>query len=1205
MHQSQCSFLAAFDQCGLELQGPNMLTTTKRLIPSREVDPEALGRDALRYHAWDPAAVRAHYSALVTWASYELEFVFPCERSEHRELAVVAGGAELIPAITLVPGGSTTVRAAVPRAAIEAGVLDVAIERRAGPDAIVSEIRLFSSVPVPPVLTVVGDSRGGLIGTVSNAEYAGIAGAKVTVALPGRELSAETDNRGIFRLPLLEALPQEQHAELSVTATVGELVATRRVHTRELARGLRELPPAEARHDLMGNWRFVAGRLPDPGAPAWANAATTRVPGHVAFDGLVPDRGVATLSRSIKLPADWAGECVFARFDGAYGRAEVFVNGSYAATHSAGATSFDVDLTPFLVTGENTLSVVLNEYTAHAVLDYMAWYAHTSLLGLWREAFLFRVPRVHLGPVDLRADWDLASHGGAIRLATDVVNLEPEARSYTLELSVSDAGRLLHRTVLAGDVAASGSAHRSISLDVPDIEPWSAEIPRRYDFELSLQVAGGSVATYSRRIGFRRVEVVGNQLLVNGTPIRLVGINRHDARMRTGRSMRYEDLRHDVLALRQSNVNVIRTAHYPADPRLLELCDELGMYVQDQMPICFAAGFDDHHWTRTNDAAPLVPIVLEVTAETVRRDQSHPSVIIWDLANETQWGWGFDAQLALVREMDPSRPTIFSFDLNQIGDVNPLPRLPREARPDIRTYHYPGWDRPWQEDIDWLRTYDQPVVLDECSPPFQDNARAPLHAEMLATDPGVRDYWVTGLKPFMAKAFRDSGCIGGMIWSAVDDQWVMPIDESVGTGNWAHLTKLDYYRVRDVHPPQNGLVFRGEGEWGPIDGWGRRRPELWHIHQLYSPIEIASARFDPSGSRLELAVLNRHCHRALETLELRASGAVADGAATFVSAAPGATAQLGLSISAEALAVEISFWHPEGWLVDAFRWEVPGRIADPHASVRAGAQPLKAELSSKGEASLSGAGLKLATWPRLHLVDANRDQSLVPLPAVDRSRASVAPDGAITVPLSGGGWEGSLTLRVTGDEATYEYACRYSGDQVFDVREIGLAFDVPAALTDLWWHRVADWAAYPPGHIGRPRGYTPSAPGPADPLRPAGRWEDDTTAAGTNDYRSAKRTILTAGVTDGKTSLSVLSDGSQHVRTSIDNGAPTLRVLDWYGGVPFRVDTDHIWTTNFGTGHRIAAGTTLQGRVRLLAGAIPVEALDSREQFDRSEGPRL
>ncbi len=1197
-------YLVAYDQCGFELQTPHRLTSAKRLIASRDVDAKLLGRDALRYHGWDPQAVRARYADLDATAEYEFEIVFACEKDVARVMGIVAGGAELAPAVTLVPGGATVVRAAVPATAIKGGGLELALERRSGPDAVVSEIRLFSSKPAAPALTVVGDSRGGLVGTVSDANYAGIAGVEVSIGWPGGTRRVATDANGVFWADLRDVVPQGQQMELSVSATVAGLTTTRRIDTRTIARGLRELPQPDSRLDLAGDWQFVPGRLADPKAAGWSDAKTTRVPGHVALDGLIPEQGVATLRRTISLPAGWADDEVFARFDGAYGRAELFVNGALAGVHSAGATSFDVDLTPLLVAGDNVLTMVITEYTPHAVLDYMAWYAHTSLLGIWREATLFRVSKLHLGPSDLRVDYDAATGIGTLDFTTEIVNLAGEAAAYTLELSISDGGHLVHMTTLSGNVAGAGSARREASLVVPDAEPWSAEIPRRYDLDMVLQVAGGGGTFYRRKIGFRRVEVRGRQLLVNGAPIRLTGINRHDARLRTGRSMRYEDLRHDVLALRQANVNVIRTAHYPADPRLLELCDEIGMYVDDQMPICFAAGFDDHHWTRFNDAAHLVPYVLEVTAETVARDHAHPSVLIWDLANETQWGWGFDVQQAMVRRMDPSRPTIFAFDLNQLGDTNPLPMMPASARPDLRTYHYPGWDRTWQEDLDWLRTYENPVVLTEYNPPFQDNARAPLHAELLTIDPGFRDFWVTGAKPFMARALRDWGLIGGMIWSAVDDQWVMPIDESVGFGNWAHLTRLDYFRVRDVHPPQDGLVFRGEGEWGPIDGWGRDRPELWHIHQLYSPLEVTSAEFDASASRLELSVLNRHAHRSLETLEVRVTGAQIEGGARVV-AAPGETGTLQLLVDANAATVELALWHPEGWLVDAFGWAVPGRTGDAHATVRAGATPAQISLGADGDLAVGGADAWLSAWPRLHIQDAGRPNDVLPLPMVDRSRAAKAADGSITVPLTGAGWEGTLVARATGIETVFDYACTYTGDEIINAREIGLAFDLPAALADVWWDRKADWTAYPDGHIGRPRGYARSAPGPANPLTPAARWEDDTTPAGTNDYRGAKRSVLAAGATDGKQSVTVLSDGSQHIRASIDKAAPVLHVLDWYGGVPFRNDTDHIWTATFGTGKRIERGTTLQGRIVLVAGVLP----DAARALDRgpvlAEGPRL
>ncbi|MGN6059600.1 MAG: glycoside hydrolase family 2 TIM barrel-domain containing protein [Sphingomicrobium sp.] len=1189
MSESRCQFLVALDQCGLELQGPHMVTSAKRLIKAGDVDAASLGQDSLRYHAWDPVAVCTRYDGLDPNASYEVEARFACERLVPRRMALVAGGVELT-SFDLDPGGKTIVCIDVPSSAVRDGVLDLRIECRAGPDAMVSELRLFSSSPVPPDLTVVGDSRGGIIGSVFDAGFAGVPGAEIVVSWTEGKLTAVSDARGMFRIPLREMLPHGQHRELTVVARSGGLETVRRIDTRTLAQGLRELPEPASRLDLAGDWLFVPGRWPDPLAPDWRGAKSTHVPGHVALDGLIPEAGVATLRRTISIPAGWNGGAVFARFDGAYGRAEVFVNGAHAGTHSAGTTSFDVDISALLRAGENDLTIVLTECTAHAVLDYMSWYAHTSLLGLWREALLFRVNKLHLGPTTLLIDWDPSCGDGSVDVATEIINLDPATEPYTLHISLFDGESLLHRTTLSGPAPAAGSVRRAAALHLPDVEPWSAEIPRLYSLELSLQSGSLRPESYGRRIGFRRVETRGNQLLVNGAPIRLLGVNRHDARMRSGRAMRYEDLRHDVLALRRANVNIIRTAHYPADPRLLELCDELGMYVQDQMPICFAAGFDDHHWTRTNDAAHLVPFVLEVTAETVGRDQGYPSVLIWDLANETQWGWGFDEQLALVRGMDPGRPTLFSFDLNQLGDVNPLPHMPRAARPDIRTYHYPGWDRSWQEDIDWLRSYDQPVVLDECMPPFQDNARAPLHAELLHADPGLRDYWVTGARPFMARAMEKSGCIGGMIWSAVDDQWTLPIDESVGFGHWSHLTRLDYYRVRDVHPPQGGRYFRGEGEWGLLDGWGRPRPELWHVQKMYSPIEIKSSQFSADGQWLDLTIVNRHSHRALESLELSTTGAVVATRSSSPSggAFPGCCLHLRLEVSSDASHVELQFRHPEGWLVDAFGWDVPGRVPDPHVAVRASSEVVQVALDDDGNLSITGGQQWIATWPRIHVVDANSIIDPTSLPRADLPAAVAGADGSITVPLTGSGWDGRLTVRANGGEAVFDYKCHYSGEEAFDAHEIGLAFELRRALDALWWDRRPDWSFYPERHIGRRRGYAAASPKPADPLQPASLWEDDATESGTNDYRSTKRCVLAAGATDGQRSVTIVGNGSQHVRASLSPaGSAILRVLDWYGGVPLRLDTDHIWTSNFGTGKRIARGTTLQGQVRMMFGTLP------------------
>jgi hypothetical protein len=169
----------------------------------------------------------------------------------------------------------------------------------------------------------------------------------------------------------------------------------------------------------------------------------------------------------------------------------------------------------------------------------------------------------------------------------------------------------------------------------------------------------------------------------------------------------------------------------------------------------------------------------------------------------------------------------------------------------------------------------------------------------------------------------------------------------------------------------------------------------------------------------------------------------------------------------------------------------------------------------------------------------------------------------------------------------FEYECTYSGERAFNAKEVGLTLLPSRELTDLWWQRIGEWSHYPDGHIGRIRGYAAAAPGANTTLDPARTWEEDATAAGTNDYRSAKRSILVAGATDGRRTLTVLSDGTQHVRAELADGLPALHVLDWYGGVR-TLDGNHpIWSAYFGSGLSIATGTTLRGRIVLAAGDRP------------------
>uniref|UniRef100_UPI003B3BCC74 glycoside hydrolase family 2 TIM barrel-domain containing protein n=1 Tax=Pseudactinotalea sp. TaxID=1926260 RepID=UPI003B3BCC74 len=192
---------------------------------------------------------------------------------------------------------------------------------------------------------------------------------------------------------------------------------------------------------------------------------------------------------------------------------------------------------------------------------------------------------------------------------------------------------------------------------IADVAPWSAESPTLHD--LVVRAAGESV---EQRIGFRTVAIEGGILTVNGTPIRMRGVNRHEQHWERGRSLSYDDMLTDVLMMKRHNLNAVRTAHYPPHPDFLSLCDEYGLWVVEEGDI-ETHGFIYAGWEGNPPADPAwTPAMLERTERMVERDKNHPSIIVWSLANESEGGEGFDAIEAWIRDRDPSRPIHYERD---------------------------------------------------------------------------------------------------------------------------------------------------------------------------------------------------------------------------------------------------------------------------------------------------------------------------------------------------------------------------------------------------------------------------------------------------------------------------------------------------------------------------------------------------------------
>jgi beta-galactosidase len=228
-------------------------------------------------------------------------------------------------------------------------------------------------------------------------------------------------------------------------------------------------------------------------------------------------------------------------------------------------------------------------------------------------------------------------------------------------------------------------------VDVPNVEPWSAETPRLHDLRVVLVDADGTDhdAT-SLRVGFRRIEIAGADLLVNGTRVRFKGVNRHDHDPARGKAVTPESIRHDVELMKAANLNAIRTSHYPSDSSLYDVCDELGMFVIDE------ANIETHAYLRGLTKDPVWHgAMLERITRMAIRDKNHACVTMWSLGNESGSSPAHDAAAAWLRSYDGTRPIHYESGLTD-DEMSGMSRLDAWRRPrrdtDVVAPMYPSVD---------------------------------------------------------------------------------------------------------------------------------------------------------------------------------------------------------------------------------------------------------------------------------------------------------------------------------------------------------------------------------------------------------------------------------------------------------------------------------------------------------------------------------
>ena len=368
---------------------------------------------------------------------------------------------------------------------------------------------------------------------------------------------------------------------------------------------------------------------------------------------------VGSYCRTFTVPARWRGRQVFLHFDGVESAFYLWINGQLVGYSQGSRTPAEFNITPYLQEGENTLAVEVYRFSDGSYLECQDYW---RLSGIFRHVYLFSTPAVHVRDYELRCDLDQDYRDAFLEVTARIHNYGLEAAWHpSLEVKIFDENQValpLDPPLKAESVYLAPGEESVLRLRTTVANPkkWTAETPNLYTVVLVLRDREGHLLEFlSTKYGFREVAIKNKQLLVNGQPILIKGVNRHEHDPDTGHFVNEESMRQDIILMKQHNINTVRTSHYPDDPRWYELCDEYGLYIIDE------ANIESHGMGYKPDVTlanrpEWKKAHLDRIERMVERDKNHPCVIIWSMGNEAGDGTSFEEASWWLHHRDPTRP---------------------------------------------------------------------------------------------------------------------------------------------------------------------------------------------------------------------------------------------------------------------------------------------------------------------------------------------------------------------------------------------------------------------------------------------------------------------------------------------------------------------------------------------------------------------
>ncbi|TRX54860.1 DUF4981 domain-containing protein [Fulvivirga sp. M361] len=548
------------------------------------------------------------------------------------------------------------------------------------------------------------------------------------------------------------------------------------------------------------------------------------------------DNPVGSYIKEFELPVEWQDKEVILHFGGVSSAFYCWVNGAFVGYSQDSRLPVEFTISELLRPGKNTLAVRVYRWSDGSYLEDQD---HWRMSGIHREVMLLAQPEITINDFFVRTKLD-STYSNALLQVRPEINLSKDIKSkdYTITAQLFNQE---NDPVLAKELKLNADAVTNefypqrdnvyfglLEAEIREVITWNAETPYLYTLVLSLiDKSGNTVEARSAKIGFRDVRFSkSGALLINGVPVKLIGVNRHDHSPAGGKTVTREEMKQDVFLLKQNNFNSIRTSHYPNDPYLYDLCDKYGIYVIDEANI-------ESHGVRgalANDPS-WAASMMDRVVRMVERDKNHASIISWSFGNESGCGPTFAGMSGYVRDFDPTR---FIHYEGAQGDPN-HPEYTKVGSDKYRTYNEKYYANPTDPAyVDVLsRMYPSLEQLKEMATSPYINRPIVLceYAHSMGNSLGnLQEYWDI--------IYSHENLIGGYIWDMIDQG----IERTAKNGKKYFAYGGDFGDVpNDKNVSING-IFNSDKSL---------RPQTYECKYVFQPVVISAVDVEKGVIALE------------------------------------------------------------------------------------------------------------------------------------------------------------------------------------------------------------------------------------------------------------------------------------------------------------------------------------------------------------------